>query len=61
MTLIKIILAEALRKQLEENDRQMKAMQQSYEEKIAASKAMVTIYSILRPYLKKIIDFTFLS
>jgi hypothetical protein len=30
-----------LKKQLEENDKKMKEMQQSYEEKLAASKASV--------------------
>lgn len=32
---------EALRKQLEENDKAMKEMQQSYEEKLASAKAQV--------------------
>lgn len=32
---------EALRKQLEENEKSMKQMQQSYEEKLAAAKAKV--------------------
>ena len=32
---------EAMRKQLEENDKAMKLMQQTYEEKLAAAKAQV--------------------
>ena len=32
----------ALKKQLEENEKSMKAMQQSYEEKLAAAKATVS-------------------
>jgi hypothetical protein len=38
------IKADILKKQLEENDKQMKAMQQSYEEKLAATQAMVKKY-----------------
>jgi hypothetical protein len=34
---------EAMKKQLEENDKAMKAMQQSYEEKLAAAQAQVFI------------------
>jgi hypothetical protein len=46
-----------LKKQLEENDRQMKLMQQSYEEKIAASQAVVFNLISLNNLISKYTNF----
>jgi hypothetical protein len=46
-SLLNLLKAEILKKQLEENEKQMKAMQQSYEEKLAASQAVVSDFSYL--------------
>ena len=47
-----------MKKQLEENEKAMKAMQQSYEEKLAAAKAQVS--DLLVPWLSKsFVSFSF--
>ncbi len=46
---------EALRKQLEENEKNMKLMAQTYEEKLAAAKAEVDFFILYKYFMIKII------